>query len=175
MRALAVHAVGGYDPRIIAAEDDDISIRLRRRGGRLVRIDCDSTLHDADMHSARQWWQRAKRCGHAYAQLSARHGGPPERKFVPELRRAVLWGAIAPSVAVGLTLPTLRASWLLFGLYPVRAARVALAARRRGFPWGHSVLWGLSCVLSSFPQLVGAARCYLDRLNGRSPTLIEYK
>lgn len=175
VRAAAVQAVDGYDPQMIAGEDFDLSIRLGNRGGRLARVDCDSTLHDADMRSAKQWWQRAKRCGHAYAQLVARHGGPPERRFVRELRKTMLWGALAPCAAVALTLPTLGASWLLFGLYPIRVVKVAISTRKRGFPWAHSVSWGASCVLSSFPGVVGVATCYLDRLRGRCSTLIEYK
>ncbi|MGB1130175.1 MAG: hypothetical protein ACPG4K_08990, partial [Haloferula sp.] len=70
-----------------AAEDDELGVRLRKEGGQLVRIDRDSTLHDADMHTAAQWWRRAKRCGHGYAQVASLHGAPPERKFVDNLKK----------------------------------------------------------------------------------------
>ena len=47
------------------------------RGRRLLRIDRVSTLHDAAMTRLDQWWRRAKRCGHGYAQVSDLHGAPP--------------------------------------------------------------------------------------------------
>jgi glycosyltransferase involved in cell wall biosynthesis len=175
VRAAAVRAIGGYDPEVIAAEDDEIGVRLRQLGGRLVRIDHDSTLHDADMGSAKQWWQRAKRCGYAYAQVSAIHGAPPERKFIDELRRTMLWGLLAPAAALALTLPTLGLSWLVFGRYPAVVAKVARLAWMRGFSWDRSLVWGVSCALAPFPAAVGVAKFHLDRMRSKHPQIIEYK
>jgi GT2 family glycosyltransferase len=175
VRAAAVRAIGGYDAGIIAGEDEEIGIRLRQHGGRLLRIDVDSTLHDADMRSIKQWWQRAKRCGHAYAQVSEMHGAPPERKFVDQRRRSILWGAVAPGAALALTLPTLGLSWIAFGRYPVVAAKVARTARARGFSWRESVAWGLSCAFSPFPEAFGVAKFHLDRMRNKRPQIIEYK
>ncbi len=175
VRAAAVQAIGGYDAGIIAGEDEEIGVRLRKLGGRLIRIDRDSTLHDADMHSIKQWWQRAKRCGHAYAQVSEIHGAPPERKFVDNLRRSLLWGLIAPGAAVALTLPTLGLSWAVFARYPVVAAKVARTALGRGFSAPDAVAWGVSCALSPFPEALGVAKFHVDRLRNKRPQIIEYK
>lgn len=175
IRARALQEVGGYDPTVIAAEDDEVGVRLRRAGGRLVRIDHDSTLHDANMTTVRQWWQRAKRCGHGYAQVSHLHGAPPERKFVGELRRTLMWGLVVPGGALALTLPTLGLSWLGFGRYPLIAVRVTRDAHARGFPIAHCVAWGVSCALSPFPEVFGVAKFHLDRLRRKRPQLIEYK
>lgn len=175
VRAAAVQAIGGYDAGIIAGEDEEIGVRLRARGGRLLRIDCESTLHDADMHSAKQWWQRAKRCGHAYAQVAEIHGGPPERKFVANLRRSVLWGLVAPGAAVALTVPSLGLSWVVFGRYPLVAAKATRTARVRGFSWTESVVWGISCALSPFPEAFGVVKFHVDRMRNKRPQIIEYK
>lgn len=175
VRAAAVQAIGGYDPGIIAGEDEEIGIRLRQQGGKLLRIDKDSTLHDADMKSIKQWWQRAKRCGHAYAQVSEIHGAPPERKFVDQLRRSIVWGAVAPGAALALTLPTLGLSWAVLGRYPVVAAKVVRTARARGFTWRESVAWGVSCALSPIPEAFGVAKFHVDRLRKKRPQIIEYK
>ena len=174
-RASALAEVGGYDTRVIAAEDDELGVRLREHGGVMLRIDHESTLHDADMHRFAQWWTRAKRCGHAYAQVSAMHGAGPHRKFVRELRRVWVFGAMLPGGAVALTLPTLGLSWLGLGLYPVNAARIARDTHRRGFAWPDAVAWGISCVLSPIPQALGAAKFLLDRARDKRPEIIEYK
>ncbi|MBX7080299.1 MAG: glycosyltransferase family 2 protein [Nannocystaceae bacterium] len=174
-RAEALAEVGGYDTQVIAAEDDELGVRLRERGGVLLRLDHDSTLHDADMHRFRQWWTRAKRCGHAYAQVSAMHGGGRHRKFVRELRRAWLMGAVVPGTAAALTLPTLGLSWLGLGIYPLNAVRIARDTHRRGFDWPDAVVWGVSCALSPIPQAFGAAKFLLDRVRDKRPEIIEWK
>lgn len=175
IRAAALAEVGGYNPSVIAAEDDELGVRLRSAGGDLIRIDRDSTLHDADMHSAVQWWRRAKRCGHGYAQVASLHGAPPERKFVDNLRRSVLWGLLVPGGVVAMTLPTLGLSWLVLGRYPMVAVKVARETQRKGFSWRHSLAWGISCAASPFPEVFGVAKYYLDRLRDKDPEIIEYK
>ena len=87
VRAEAFAAIGGFDPAVIAAEDDDLALRLRRRGGRVERLADSMVLHDAAMTRFSQWWRRSVRLGHAYAQLSDMHGEAPERYFVPHESR----------------------------------------------------------------------------------------
>ncbi len=175
IRASALEAIGGYDPTLIAGEDEEVGIRLRQSGGRLLRLDRTSTVHDADMHSLSQWWRRATRCGHAYAQLHRMYGAPPERKNAREIRRTWVWGAMVPLAAVGLSVPTLGLSWVLLGAYPWRAVRAARGARALGFPWRHAVAWGLSCTVAPIPEAIGATKYHLDRWRNRQPLLIEYK
>ena len=82
IRAEAFEDVGGFDPSIIAAEDDELCLRIRRRGWKIVRIDAEMAIHDIAMHRFRQWWRRSTRTGHAYAEGSAMYGHTPERHFV---------------------------------------------------------------------------------------------
>ena len=175
IRGGAFTKVGGYASHVIAAEDDELGIRLRAAGGVLQRIDQNATLHDADMYRFKQWWIRATRCGYAYAQVSSLHRSLGERKFVRELKRAGLLGAIVPTgaVALGLTIPSL--FWLVVGLYPINAARIAWGSRRRGFSWADSAAWGASCALAPIPQALGAARYYLHLLFDKRPEIIEHK
>ncbi len=176
IRAEALRLVGGYDPSVIAGEDPELSVRLRKRtGGTLLRLDRDMALHDAAMHRVSQWWSRAKRAGHAYAQVNAMHGEPPTRFWERDLRRAWMWGFAAPAAAVALAVPTLGLSYGLLARYPLTVARTALKTRNRGFSWGHAVAWGLSCAAAPFPEFVGVAKYRLDRLRDRAPEIIEYK
>lgn len=175
IRIDSLAAVGGFDETVIAAEDDELGIRLRAGGGRIVRLDMVSTLHDAAMTEFRQWWTRSKRCGHAYAQLADLHGAPPERYFVREHRRALLWGLGLPAAATGLALPSFGLSLWLLAAYPIQAWRTFRGARRRGFTSRESVIWGLSCTMGKVPQAVGALKYQVDRLKRRTPTIIEHK
>jgi len=174
-RARALAEVGGYAEHVIAAEDDELGVRLRERGGVLLRIDQESTLHDADMDRFGQWWTRAKRCGHAYAQVSELHGAHGEKKFVREMKRAWMLGAVVPGSAALLTVPTLGLSWLALGLYPLNAVRIAVGTKQRGFSWKDAAVWGASCALSPIPQAFGALKFHIDRLRSKRPEIIEYK
>jgi GT2 family glycosyltransferase len=175
LRAAALRAVGGYDESVIAAEDDELGVRLRRGGGRIIRIDRVSTIHDAAMTRFPQWWKRAKRCGHAYGQLSDLHGAPPDRYFVREARRACLWGLALPAVATGLAVPSFGLSLWMFGAYPMQAWRTFRNARKRGFTPRESAVWAASCTAAKVPEALGVLKYRIDKLRHRRPTIIEYK
>lgn len=175
IRAEALAAVGGFNPSVIAAEDDELGVRLRQAGGKLLRLDRDSALHEVDMHRIWQWWQRAKRCGYAFAQVSHLHGAAPERKFVREIRQTWLWGFVIPLVALTLMLPTGGLSLIIFARYPLTALKVAYKTKKQGFSWADSFAWGVSCAMSVFPQVVGAAQHLRARLITKQHQIIEYK
>jgi GT2 family glycosyltransferase len=175
IRAEAFAEVGGYDNNVIAAEDDELSVRLRQAGGKLLRIDKKSVIHDIDMHTVFQWWQRAKRTGHAYAQVSYLHGAPPERKFFREIRGILLWGVILPISALALAPLTYGLSLIAFVRYPLTTLRIFYKTRRQGFSRKHSLAWGLSCTMSVFPGVIGASKFHLDRLHHRQHEIIEHK
>lgn len=167
--------IGGYDPTVIAAEDDELSIRLRQTGGRIVRLDRNSTVHDAEMTRLGQWWNRAKRCGHGYAHLFHLHGAPPEGYFRSQVRSALVWAALFPALVLGCAIPTSGLSLLLLGIYPLQKARITRHLRQRGFSRRESVLWGLSCAASKFPEFVGMVTYLKRHLFKRAITIIEYK
>ena len=175
IRAEAFAAVGGYDGSVIAAEDDELSVRLRQTNGKLLRINRDSTRHDADLHSVSQWWQRAKRCGYAYAQVSQMHGASPERKFIKEVWRTWIWGVFVPLSALALTPFSHGLSWIAFVRYPLTVLQVVFKTRRQGFSWTDSLAWGLSCGASVFPEAVGTVKFHLNRLRNKQHEIIEYK
>ena len=124
IRAEAFEAVGGFDPSIIAAEDDELCLRIRRRGWKIVRIDAEMALHDIAMYRFRQWWRRSTRTGHAYAEGAAMYGHTPERHFVRQTRSAVFWGITVPIVALGLAWPTRGISLAVLGGYVVLYWRI---------------------------------------------------
>jgi glycosyltransferase involved in cell wall biosynthesis len=175
LRSTLFAAVGGYNNAMIAAEDDELGVRLRQVGGKLMRLDRDSMIHDADMTRLGQWWIRAKRCGYAYAAVAAIHGAAPERKFVRELERTWLWGGLMPLAVVLTIVVTKGLSLLLLCRYPIVILRTIHTAYRRGFSWGDSVVWGVSCGVSVFPELFGVMKYYRDRQRQQLPQIMEYR
>lgn len=165
MRVAAVAAVGGYDPTLIAGEEPELCVRLRQAGWEIWRIDQEMTLHDAALTRFGQWWKRTRRGGHAFAEGAALHGAPPERHWVAETRRAVLWGAVLPGVAVLGMLVTPWAGLVLLA-YPLQVVRLA---RRLG--WER----GFFTVLAKVPEALGVLQYHWNRLRRRRSRLIEYK
>ena len=165
MRFAAVQAVGGYDPSLIAGEEPDLCLRLRRTGGEIWRIDAEMTLHDAAMTRFGQWWQRSRRAGHAFAEGAFRHGAAPERHWQAETRRAVTWGAGLPLVALlaGAVHPL---GLLLLLAWPLQILRLS---RRMGAEAA------VFTVLGKLPEAQGVIGFHLNRLRGRRRGLIEYK
>ena len=173
----AFQCVGGYNPSIIAAEDDELCLRIRGQGWRVLRIDADMTLHDMEMTRFKQWWRRAVRCGHAYAEGVARHGRTDERHFVRQFRSALFWGLLLPLlVVVGLILPMRGASLALLIGYAYLFWKTERYYRlHRRWSAADARLYAIYCVIAKFPHVVGIAT-YLWRRIRRKPTqIIEYR
>jgi N-acetylglucosaminyl-diphospho-decaprenol L-rhamnosyltransferase len=172
MRTAAVRQVGGFDPAVLAAEDDELCLRLRRAGWTVVRIAADMGWHDAAMTRFGQWWVRAVRSGWAYAQGAALHGRSEDRHFVHERRRAILWAGVLPALIVLLAWPT--GGWSLLGLllYALSAVRYYRFVRSRDVPPRTAFEYTVAGTLSKFPHLVGIVRYAMHRGPVR---LIEYK
>lgn len=165
MRYEAVMAAGGYRADLIAGEEPELCLRLRRAGGTVWRIDAPMTLHDAALLRFGQWWRRMVRSGHAFAEGAALHGSGPERHWVAETRRALLWGVAGPLVVIGAGLAH-PLGWALALAYPAQTIRLA---RREGWRWA------LLTVVGRFAEARGVLGYHLNRLLGRRRGLIEYK
>ena len=172
MRTQALLAVGGFRDDLIAGEEPELCLRLRRAGGQIWRLDHEMTLHDAAMTRFSQWWRRARRAGHAFAEGAALHGAPPERHWVAETRRAILWGAALP-LAILLALVLMPALGVLLLLaYPAQVLRIAA---RHGLSRRESWEYAAFTVLGKFPEVLGVLGFWRNRLLGRQGRLIEYK
>ncbi|MFC3060253.1 glycosyltransferase [Paenirhodobacter populi] len=171
MRMEALDQVGGYDPRLIAGEEPEMCVRLRQKGWKIWRLDAEMTLHDAAMTRFGQFWKRARRAGHAYAEGAWLHGAPPERHNVAQVKRAVLWGIVLPVAIVVLAL--IVSPWLLalFAIYPVQIARLARRGGNNRAAWENATL----LTLAKFAEALGIAEFHLRRLTGKRAGLIEYK
>ena len=176
MRVEALRKVGGFDARMIAGEEPELCLRLRRAGYRILRLDREMTLHDAAISRLGQWWRRAARAGHAYAECAWLHGRAPERFRVKELRSILFWAGALPLVTLAMASTTGGASLVLFGGYGLLALRVYRHRARAGDLAGDAALYATACVVGKFAELEGVLRFGWNRLlRRRRSALIEYK
>jgi GT2 family glycosyltransferase len=171
MRVAAVAGVGGYREDVIAAEDDELCVRLRAAGWQVWRLDAEMTWHDAAILGFGQWWRRSVRAGHGFAQVGARH---PEH-FAAERRRVWFWGALLPAVGLaGLFV----APWVAVAaaaLYAASFGRVALRLARTGVPAADALRFAGLLTLSKVCNLQGVLTYWARRARGRGQRIIEYK
>lgn len=163
---------GGFDDLLIAGEEPDFSARLRRKRWVIWRVASPMTLHDLNMTTFSQYWKRAYRSGHAYAEVGLRHLRTPERLWARELAR-VCAAALAP--------PAVLVLGSVFG-HPLLAVVLAAAAAlkplaripglrkqyRLSFPT--ALLYALHAAFVVYPQFLGVVR-YLRTRCGGAPLL----
>jgi glycosyltransferase involved in cell wall biosynthesis len=168
IRSAALRQISGYDASLLAGEDPEMCARLRKAGWKIERIDADMTLHDAAMTWLSQWWRRMVRAGHAYAEVNARHGGPPLRMWMKETRSNWFWGLALPLLALALAWPTRGISVGVAALgYLLLWAKILRSSR--------SSEYARYTTLAKFPLACGQAWYWLNRLRGRRARIIEYK
>lgn len=168
--------VGGFRPDVIAAEDDEFCVRVRRAGAKILQVDAEMARHDVAMTRFSQWWRRSKRTGHAFAQVSVLHGQSQDRYFVADCRRIWLWALLLPVIALGLAPFTYGLSVLaLVGAYGVQFARTYMRGRGRGWTARQASIYSFFTILFKFPALTGLFEYYWRRWRGHSFTIIEYK
>lgn len=173
VRVSSFQEVDGYREDLIAGEEPELCVRLRAQGYKIHRLDEEMTRHDAAMTRFSQWWKRATRAGHAFAEGASIHGAPPERHWVRESNRALTWGLILPIAIVAALNVGPRLAALLALAYPLNLIRVARAQKELGTPRPWTV--ALFLTLAKFPEALGWLRFQLGRISGKRSRLIEYK
>ena len=177
IRVDALQAAGIYNPDLIAGEDPELAVRMRKATGRrIVRVEAPMCLHDVAMTQFSQWWRRNVRAGHAFAEVNRMHGEAPLFFWRHEVRSNWVWGAGVPLAAVLLAPSTSGGS--LAGasvLYAVLFARVYHHARRRGLDPHAARLFSFFITLGKVPQALGQAKYWWHRVRGVRSAIIEYK
>jgi hypothetical protein len=166
-RVAAFGAVGGFRETLIAGEEPELCVRLRRVGWRVHRLGAEMVLHDAAMTRFSQWWRRTTRSGYAFAEGAWLHGGAGERHWVREVLRALFYGGVLP-LSVLLLAAVFGPAWLLLlAVYPAQVLRLS------GGQGGLTRAFYL--VLGRFPEFLGAMRFIGRRIAHGPVRIIEYK
>jgi cellulose synthase/poly-beta-1,6-N-acetylglucosamine synthase-like glycosyltransferase len=181
-RVDALRQVDFYNPAMIAGEDSELSMRLRKKGWRLRRIDAEMTLHDAAITRFSQFWQRTRRAGHGYAEMASLHPDARDPDWPRSVRSILFWGGFMPVALLACSLLAILEQplfWLGAGVllipWPLRMAQLYLRQRRRGLSPKVSAAYGALIMIGKVPQCLGVIGFYRDRWSGKASSLIEYK
>jgi GT2 family glycosyltransferase len=172
-RVSAFQSMRGYRENLIAGEEPELCVRLRRSGWTIWRLDEEMAWHDAALTRFGQWWRRTMRGGYAFAQGVYLHGSSPERHWVKESRRAWFWGLGLPLMGLFLTGIYGVYGLIVVTIYWLQICRLALKnqTQQKPRPWTTAFF----LVLGKFPEMLGQVKFQFERMMGKSGQLIEYK
>lgn len=171
VRSSAFLEIGGFNPEIIAAEDDDFCLRLGKAGWKLERLPVGMTWHDAAMKSFKPWWRRSTRDGHGFAQVGHLH---PDH-FRRERQRAWIYGLGLPMLfLLGLAVSGWIAVMVLL-IYAASFLRIAWGFSHRAPVKRRLLRQAGLLTLSKIPNVIGMLTFHRRRLVGRDMNIIEYK
>jgi hypothetical protein len=164
---------------LIAGEEPELCRRMRARGYRILHIDHPMTKHDLQITRVSQYWRRATRAGHAYAEVSERYRGSNDPSWASERRGNLIRGSFWPiSLGVAILASTRFGlipivAWL--ALLPLLSVRSAWKARWKTGNQLTLLLFGFHSQLQQIPICVGQLQYELSKRRGRAKALIEYK
>jgi cellulose synthase/poly-beta-1,6-N-acetylglucosamine synthase-like glycosyltransferase len=179
-RYAALEQSHGFDETLIAGEEPELCRRLVGAGWKILHIDCAMTGHDLAVLKFAQYWRRATRAGHAYAEVSERFRASGDPFWTEEVSRnrdrAVLLAggpllAIITSLALGSAWPMVACA-LAFVMLIIRTA---WKARWKSANRLTLLLYGVHSHLQQIPIAVGQMQFYQNRRLGTRAALVEYK
>jgi GT2 family glycosyltransferase len=180
IRREVLEAVGGYNEWLIAGEEPELCSRIRATGHKILCLDRKMVSHDLAITHFSQYWRRAVRTGHAYAEVSgkAKPDQLPDWHRQARLNRlkgafmlALLVGSAIMTICNRSTVPVLGALGIVAGL----SLRTATRTRWKQVAYPTRLLHGLHSHLVQIPTLLGQIQYFRNQLSGRFTKLIEYK
>ncbi len=179
-RRKVLEMTAGFDETLIAGEEPELCRRILALGGVILHVDLPMTGHDLAITGFGQYWRRATRAGHAYAEVSERFRGSGAAFWEEEVRRnQVRAGMLCGGSVVILTAAAVLQSWWPVtagvGLAAAVVARTAWKARWKSRDWGTLLLYGVHSQFQQVPIWWGQERFRRRRRAGERVALVEYK
>jgi glycosyltransferase involved in cell wall biosynthesis len=181
-RVSALRQVNFYTSTMIAGEEPEMAMRMRKCGWKLCRIDAEMGFHDVDITRFTQWWKRTRRTGHAYGELAYRHPDARNPNWQRTTYSIIFWGGAMPLALIGAAVLAIFTDvhwWLFAGLvllsWPIRILQYAQRKLHAGLSVKLAGASGALLMIGMIPQLMGFIEYHRNRLMGRSSQLIEHK
>lgn len=191
-RVTAYRQAGGFDPTVTAGEEPELCRRMRAEGWRVLRLNHEMTLHDADMRTFKQWWLREVRSGYGAMDVYMRTR-KDDPLFADQVLRTRHWTLVllcaccVLSIGVPILLLVLVVHPLvgLIGFFTGPLVFIALHVLQwfrerkrflgRGVDAGDTRFFATLSLLGKWGQMVGQIRWRNQRMLGRGTSIIEYK
>lgn len=179
-RRATLAEVDGFDETLIAGEEPELCQRITALGYTIVHTDHAMTGHDLAITRWAQYWKRATRAGHAFAEVSQRSRAAGRTFWIDEAarnrRRALTLGMLALlALLASLLFHSLLPLVLAVGCIAALGLRSAWKARWKSTDVAALLLYGLHSHLQQIPIFVGQMQYGWNRRKGKRALLFEYK
>ena len=179
-RRAVLEETGGFDETLIAGEEPELCRRIRAKGWTILHVDRAMTGHDLAVLRFAQYWRRATRAGHAYAEVSDRFRGSKTPFWEEEVRRnrdraVFLTGALILSVVMAVGLRSWWPTALALTGFAALVVRSGWKAQWKRAGWGTLLLYGIHSHVQQVPIFVGQMQFWWNRRRGLRTGLVEYK
>jgi cellulose synthase/poly-beta-1,6-N-acetylglucosamine synthase-like glycosyltransferase len=172
-------ATGGFDETLIAGEEPELCRRILGLGFRIVHVDRPMTGHDLAITKFSQYWKRATRAGHAFAEVSGRFRDTENPFWLEDSRRnrnrALVLMAFPLVGAICWAMGWSWLVWELAGLILMLILRTAWKAGWKSRDWVAVLMYGVHSHFQQIPIFVGQMQFWLNRGRGKRAGLVEYK
>ena len=179
VRRAALVETGGFDEALIAGEEPELCRRIRAHGFKILHIDEPMTGHDLAIRHWRQYWKRALRAGHAYAEVSERFRNSNDSFWSSEHKANILRGSFWALSFIAAAITSIRfgfvpfACWL--GLLLLLSCRSGWRARWKSESLLTLLLYGIHSHVQQVPILIGQLTYAFEKSRSSRSRLIEYK
>jgi cellulose synthase/poly-beta-1,6-N-acetylglucosamine synthase-like glycosyltransferase len=180
IRRSVLEEIGGYDERVIAAEDTEMCLRIRSLGYTLLHVDRAMVGHDLAMTQWSQYWRRSVRTGHGMAEIAARSRHTRFPLWQRESRRNIVQGSgilmlMVAAPVLSIICRSVIPAGVAVAIVLALAVRTAYRAKWKCPDLSTLLLYGVHSHLQHVPILCGQLKYKLDSWAGKTPALIEYK
>lgn len=171
---------GGFDETLIAGEEPELCRRIRGMGYRILHVDRAMSGHDLAILRWGQYWKRATRTGHAYAEVSERFRGSGEPFWEDEARRnrnraCVLVGLLLCGGVAAIITKSQGPLAIVGAMLTLLVLRTAWKARWKSNDWATLLLYGVHSHLQQVPIYAGQLQFRMNHRKGKRARLMEYK
>lgn len=159
--------LNGFDEKLKAGEDPDLSYRIRRQGYRLLRLNQDMASHDINLSDFSEYRKRSRRSGQAYANLALRYWRESERFMLKPLIR-IIGGVMTPAVVLftGFLSGYQLLGFLLALLIMFRLVfQTGKFARLFNITYRRALEYSLYLAFAIYPQFLGVKDVALQKFN----------
>ncbi|MEK7990908.1 MAG: glycosyltransferase [Thiotrichaceae bacterium] len=180
MRRDVLTEVNGYNPKLIAGEEPEMCQRIRAKGYEILHIDQAMTLHDLAITRWSQYWRRAVRAGHAYAEISNLLKNTDTPLWQRDAKRNLIHSTVLLLVALSgimgsLILSSIWALLFSLGFFIAISIRSGWKCRWKSSSAWSLFLYGIHSHFQQIPITAGQLSYYYLRWRGKQRGLIEYK
>lgn len=180
MRREVLQQVGGYDENLIAGEEPEMCQRIRNCNYQIFHLDTPMTVHDLAITRWSQYWRRAVRAGHAYAEVSQRLKNSTFPLWRAEARKSLIHATIlfillCSGLGLAIYLKSVLPFLAVIGIFLLLSVRTAWKVRWKSKHWLTLILYGIHSQFQHIPIAFGQLGYYYLRWRGKRRGLIEYK